>query len=63
MRRHTSLEILRMIAFQILLMNTISIKGLTSSWSYPIYCSEITGKLLVQRYGIKEDLIHTMQVF
>ncbi|XP_060589613.1 uncharacterized protein LOC132744840 isoform X1 [Ruditapes philippinarum] len=37
------------------------ITGLTSSWSYPIYCSEITGKLLVQRYGIKEDLIHTMQ--
>lgn len=37
------------------------ITGLTSSWSYPIYCSEITGKLLVQRHGIREDLIHSLQ--
>lgn len=36
--------------------------GLTSSWNYPIYCSEITGTLLVQRHGVREDLIHTLQV-
>ncbi|XP_045165129.2 uncharacterized protein LOC123529027 [Mercenaria mercenaria] len=37
------------------------ITGLTSSWSYPIYCSEITGKLLVKRHGVREDLIHSLQ--
>lgn len=38
------------------------VTGLTSSWNYPVYCSEITGKLLVERYGVREELIHTLQI-
>ena len=36
--------------------------GLTSSWKYPIYCSEITKILLVQRHGVQEQLIHSLEV-
>ena len=36
--------------------------GLTPSWNYPIYCSEITAKLLSQRHQIREELIHPLSL-
>ncbi|XP_052779914.1 5' exonuclease Apollo-like [Mya arenaria] len=38
------------------------VTGLTSSWNSPIYCSEVTEQLLLQRYGIKSELIHSLQI-
>ncbi|XP_050407438.1 5' exonuclease Apollo [Patella vulgata] len=34
--------------------------GLTSSWNKPIYCSEITSKILTSRYEIKPDLVNSL---
>ena len=37
------------------------ISGLTKSWSRPIYCSEISGKLIHHTCGVPESLIKTLQ--
>ncbi|KAI8744479.1 5 exonuclease Apollo [Biomphalaria glabrata] len=34
--------------------------GLTSTWQKPIYCSEITAYLLIERYGVKQKLIQIL---
>ena len=36
--------------------------GLTSSWSYPIYCSPVTGKLLKEHMKIKPHLINVLNL-
>lgn len=37
------------------------IVGLSSSWQHKIYCSEVTGKLLVERYDIDASLISPLE--
>lgn len=37
------------------------IVGLSSSWQHKIYCSEVTGKLLVERYDIDASLISSLE--
>lgn len=37
------------------------IVGLSSSWQHKIYCSEVTGKLLVERYDIDVSLISPLE--
>lgn len=37
------------------------IVGLSSSWQHKIYCSEVTGKLLVKRYDIDASLISPLE--
>lgn len=36
------------------------IAGLTPTWNYPIYCSEVTARLLSHHHQIKDDLLHTL---
>lgn len=36
--------------------------GLSSTWRYPIYCSEVTGKVVVAKCGVKQSLIRTLSV-
>lgn len=38
------------------------ITGLTPSWNQPIYCSEITAKLLSHHHQIKKKLIHPLSL-
>lgn len=35
--------------------------GLSSSWQYNIYCSEITSKLLINKYHIRDDLVIVLE--
>ncbi|XP_072174758.1 5' exonuclease Apollo-like [Diadema setosum] len=37
-------------------------QGLTSTWRMPIYCSELTGKIVVARCGVVEELIRPLTV-
>ena len=34
--------------------------GLTPTWNYPVYCSELTAKLLSHHHQIRESLIHPL---
>jgi hypothetical protein len=35
--------------------------GLRENWDYgPIYCSQVTGKLVVKMTGVSPELIHTL---
>lgn len=36
--------------------------GLTSSWSQPIYCSKLTGKLLCLKFSLSNDLIRPLEL-
>ncbi|XP_013386025.1 5' exonuclease Apollo isoform X1 [Lingula anatina] len=36
--------------------------GLSPSWKSPIYCSEISGKLLVAKFNIQKGLVKTLEV-
>jgi DNA cross-link repair 1B protein len=36
--------------------------GLSPSWNQPIYCSEITGRIICHKFQIKEELIRTLEV-
>lgn len=36
--------------------------GLSSSWQHNIYCSEITSKLLINKYSIREELVHPLEI-
>ncbi|XP_035676872.1 5' exonuclease Apollo-like [Branchiostoma floridae] len=36
--------------------------GLSPSWKHPIYCSEITAKLLIHKFDIAPALVHTLEV-
>eukprot|EP01083_Nonionella_stella_P173832 600794_1 len=37
--------------------------GITSQWSKPIYCSQITAKLLKHKFTLKEDVIHALPMY
>ncbi|CAH1265925.1 DCLRE1B [Branchiostoma lanceolatum] len=36
--------------------------GLSPSWKHPIYCSDITAKLLIHKFDIAPALVHTLEV-
>ena len=36
--------------------------GLSSSWQHNIYCSEITSKLLINKYSVREELVHPLEI-
>ena len=36
--------------------------GLSSSWQHNIYCSEITSKLLINKYNVREELVHPLEI-
>nr|XP_054751577.1 5' exonuclease Apollo-like [Lytechinus pictus] len=36
--------------------------GLSSTWRYPIYCSEVTGKVVVAKCEVKQSLIKSLSV-
>ncbi|CAH1265924.1 DCLRE1B [Branchiostoma lanceolatum] len=36
--------------------------GLSPSWKHPIYCSDITAKLLIHKFNIAPALVHTLEV-
>ncbi|KAL4226272.1 Metabotropic glutamate receptor 4 [Mactra antiquata] len=38
------------------------VTGLTSSWRYPIYCSEITKQLLIHNFEIDKSLINILEI-
>ena len=38
------------------------IVGLTSTWRYPIYCSEFTAELLTTQRGVEESLLRPLEV-
>ena len=43
-------------------MHSDHIQGLTPSWRNKLYCSEVTKKLLIHKFGIRDDIIIDIEI-
>ncbi|KAJ8047383.1 5' exonuclease Apollo [Holothuria leucospilota] len=43
-------------------MHSDHTRGLSSAWRRPLYCSEVTSRLLKAKFHVKESLIHTLPI-
>ncbi|XP_038061101.1 5' exonuclease Apollo-like [Patiria miniata] len=43
-------------------MHSDHTQGLSASWRWPIYCSSVSGKLLIDKFQIKESLVRPLEL-